>query len=310
MLGISQQMKDLEAKSNRDFRRLNKQVWEKTGGGVPKAANQKKAATSASAPAAKAEIKETFKPPKATASKPVDAGVNNGPTAAQAKKAKPTVVKSKPTTPPIPVVTPAGALASALAPAPLHVDPPYVQTAPRTKQTARKSTGGAASKRQPTQPPPSGDCVTGEWSLRCRHIEDGWDEGYDLLLTVARTGHKNDIEADFELRTALGYLRSTSTRATPSGGLSAKFEWVGREYCGPVCTPSPSQVGTLKFSVGADGIPTLKGTIGGMPASGDEAFVFTGQWLSPKANVESSWGAYDEEEYERANRARWGRGGW
>ncbi|KAK7035921.1 hypothetical protein R3P38DRAFT_2909730 [Favolaschia claudopus] len=204
-----------------------------------------------------------------------------------------------------------------------------VDVKPRTKQTARKtvkvedfdmpaassSAMPAASGRpkqtarrgKPFAEPPARsaaartDIVSGRWSIDCPFIADEWDE-YDpdsFHMNIVARG--STFEAEFELGLIRGLLRCDRIEQRGANGVYAIVRWAGQENEGPVCTPSASRSGYIKFTG-----DRLKGKLSDVPCCGEDGVEFEGRWEGGAMQIRATWDDYDEDAYERANRARWG----
>ncbi|KAJ7184508.1 hypothetical protein C8R46DRAFT_461936 [Mycena filopes] len=165
----------------------------------------------------------------------------------------------------------------------------------RAKQTARRGapfSGPAARSTGPRL-----DTVSGYWAIDCPAIANEWDYMENFSLNII--GRGNTLEGEFDLGIITGLLRSDRVEQRGAGGAYAAVYWSGQESEGPVCTPNQGRSGYIKFTG-----DKLKGKLNNVPACGDVDF--EGQWVSGATQIRASWGDYDEDAYERANRNRWG----
>jgi hypothetical protein len=341
-LVVPKRIMDLEAKANRDFKKLNKEVLAKTGAGTFSTVQGTKGVVDKGSATGKAN---------GTGSKPKPAAINNAPKAKEANQSanptqnqvevkartKQTAKRSGPLfdLPPSKRAKveredgglgPSGSAQlsrNAVTPMTTAVDnasnsketsqnmstQSQVDAKPRfrTKQTARRGGGPSRfppSARNVTTPV---DGVAGFYAITCDYITQEWDYCDDLSLNAIYTAPQR-MEADFDFGIAAGFIRSKTVEKRTDGGVYVTFEWVGQERDGPVLTPNKSHSGYFKFEkMGKDGVPTLKGRIQGLPACGKDGVEFTGEWMQPPDRNRNSWNDYNEEAYERANRARWHR---
>jgi hypothetical protein len=202
--------------------------------------------------------------------------------------------------------------------------------APRTKTTARRTApvpaGAVASSSSMAAPPgrpkqtarrgkpfpglparssaPRADSISGHWTIDCPAISEQWDYMDNFSLSVI--GRGTTLEGEFDLGLISGLLRSDRIEQRGPNGAYATVYWAGQENEGPVCTPNAGRSGYIKFTG-----DRLKGRLNNVPACGDVEF--EGQWVSDASLITASWDDYNEDAYERANRARWGNrwgGGW
>ncbi|KAF7359114.1 hypothetical protein MSAN_01252900 [Mycena sanguinolenta] len=195
-----------------------------------------------------------------------------------------------------PYAIPVGAASSSTMPGP----------PPRTKQTARRGNSFLGPSSQARSSAPRTDVVSGHWSITCPFIAQEWGSEYmdpeDFHMNIIRRG--GTLEAEFELGIISGLLRSDRVEERGPNGAYATVRWAGQENEGPVCTPSASRSGYIKFTG-----DQLKGKLNDVPACGEGGVEFEGRWEGGASQITATWEDYNEDAYERANRSRWG-GGW
>ncbi|KAF7294616.1 hypothetical protein MIND_00998200 [Mycena indigotica] len=301
-LAVTQELLDMEYQSNQEFRELNAQVREKTSGagGGKRKHTEAKGKTSAveGSPQKKQRVKATTtldapKKPRAKKATPTPAPTPMDVDFEDAKPVKQTAKKTGP---------------SARQDMP-HTFNPFGAGEPvrRTVQTARKSTGRAAPKRpvgvnaasSSQGMPRQTDATSGYWTITCPYITQEWDHE-DFSFNIVSRG--TTFECEFELGIIHGLMRSNRVEPRADGAY-VTLEWAGKEEEGPVCCPTNGRTGFIKFTG-----PKLKGKLNSVPACGPD-LAFEGQWVGPPTRIQATWDDYNQEAYERANRARWGRGG-
>ncbi|KAJ7221602.1 hypothetical protein GGX14DRAFT_670423, partial [Mycena pura] len=167
----------------------------------------------------------------------------------------------------------------------------------RPKQTARR--GGAPAFMPPARS--TGlrtDNVSGFWIISCPFITEEWGHN-DLSINIV--GRGSTLEGEFEFGIVRGLLRCDQVELRGPNGAYAAVYWAGKENDGPVLTPSREKSGYIKFTG-----DRLKGKLNSAPACGASGVDFEGQWVGGADPIVARWDDYNEDAYERANRARWG----
>jgi hypothetical protein len=195
---------------------------------------------------------------------------------------------------------------------------------PRTVQTARKATGGLAPRKRDRSPDGGDDgpsnkrirpdddesmfgFLTGTYDISAPEISRQWSYARNGLNLVISLDSEKKLFASFYFGICSGVLRSTVDIEARADGASAKFEWCGREeYAGDeIYPPAPGMNGVLRFTRRKrDGRHTVKGIMEGVRAVGK--CDFTGEKVNDGTPIDEKWDDFDEDSYERANKARWG----
>ncbi|PVH99868.1 hypothetical protein DM02DRAFT_413767 [Periconia macrospinosa] len=220
--------------------------------------------------------------------------------------------------------------------------PPSNSNRPRTKQTARRSkpflhpgrgghvgtidsrTPGSWDEEATNESGNDGDSdiemvdvdssprnsslglINGTYELTCSDLEE-WDyTSDDFTLILCLEGDSVWGEYDFGMFSGIIHLRQ---RPYSASNEQLPFQWRGREHGEDVMSFGPSNTGWLVFHGG--------GRISGMINCYGNA-VFQGVRISgnetrserSSRSMREEWDGYNQREYDRENRARWGGSGW
>jgi hypothetical protein len=308
-LEVPKRLRDIENKANRDFKKLNKEVLEKTGA-TGTTSTSKKTVDKPAKPTA--ETASTSKSKTNLAKKPPKPAERNDATSSQdhvqpKTRTKQTAKRSAPSDDDdIEIVSHSSPTKRAkVEPKPkMEQVPAFDDNYMQIDDHYGEYDGPSSSNAPAYSGPPPSDPVAGTYTITCPRITQQWSHYNVLSLNVVRTHARQHIQADFDFGLVHGVIRSKTMEGRTDGGVYVTFEWVGDEDQRPIAFPRKSQSGYIKFSRDAgSAMPILKGKINDFSGFGD--FEFSGEWVGPPNRNNYHWDDFNEEAYERARVGRW-----